>query len=551
VSKMISGTGVANLPIPGSKSAPKKFKGKYSDVRPFLRHYEQICARLSITEGKEKIENITQYCSRQVRLFLESLTSYDQEVADWEVFKNDFIKFFDAERDDKVYKKSHLQSYTRETRQKEMTKKLSVWRDYTRGFQTISGWLKKKKLLTDEEEAIEFWKGIPKEFRRVLEPWLLATDPNHDMTKPFKLADVSKKAETLLQHNRFDRDQVLSEDADEDDDDSDNEGDESDSESDDEKYGVLYFRACTMNPFVSSIVRPPRVGGPIQGSQNPGHPATGSNAINARPPMSCYGCGGTGHGINSCPEINALMTKGVIDRDQGGCLVMKDGSQIFQNQDKPFKVCKLVAKSTATKDGKHDVPPHLENAPLNPIDITEPQFEPNDDNAIMEDTELAEPKERPGNTEDQSRTNGKEHIPKADAGKRGPRKNLVQTQVDPWQVLAKVLNTPVTLPVREMLGVSKELTMHLQDILKFKLAPKGLVAAAFIPRMKGALIHLKMEVDKCPVTAIIDTRSQLNIVSQRIWKTHIRRPMDNTRSCQMNNANGGAGVLNGIVENIP
>lgn len=262
------------------------------------------------------------------------------------------------------------------------------------------------------------------------------------------------------------------------------------------------------------------------------------------------------------------------------------------------KVCKLVAKSTATKDGKHDVPPHLENAPLNvtnapqtsarlcgeqgpsipehrgdrvpprpnvpnddsgaepssraqPIDITEPQFEPNDDNAIMEDTELAEPKERPGNTEDQSRTNGKEHIPKADAGKRGPRKNLVQTQVDPWQVLAKVLNTPVTLPVREMLGVSKELTMHLQDILKFKLAPKGLVAAAFIPRMKGALIHLKMEVDKCPVTAIIDTRSQLNIVSQRIWKTHIRRPMDNTRSCQMNNANGGAGVLNGIVENIP
>ena len=93
----ISKTGIANLPIPGSKSAPKKFKGKYSDVRPFLRHYERICTRLSITDNKEKIENITQYWSRQVQFFLESLTSYDQSPADWEAFKKDIIKFFDAE----------------------------------------------------------------------------------------------------------------------------------------------------------------------------------------------------------------------------------------------------------------------------------------------------------------------------------------------------------------------------------------------------------------------------------------------------------------------
>ena len=108
----ISKTGIANLPIPGSKSAPKKFKGKYSDVHPFLCHYEQICTHLSITDNKEKIENITQYCSRQVQLFLESLTSYDQSPADWEAFKKDIIKFFDAEQDNQVYKKSDLQAYT-------------------------------------------------------------------------------------------------------------------------------------------------------------------------------------------------------------------------------------------------------------------------------------------------------------------------------------------------------------------------------------------------------------------------------------------------------
>ena len=185
---MITGTGIANLPIPGSKSAPKKFKGKYSEVRPFLRHYEQICTRLSITDDKEKIENITQYCSRQVRLFLESLASYDSSTPKWDTFKNDIIKFFDAERDDKVYKKSDLQAYTKSSRKRPITKNRSAWRTYTRGFQTISGWLKKKGYLTDNEEAIEFWKGIPKDFRKVLEPWLLATDPDHDMTKPFSLA---------------------------------------------------------------------------------------------------------------------------------------------------------------------------------------------------------------------------------------------------------------------------------------------------------------------------------------------------------------------------
>lgn len=115
---MIIGTGVANLPIPGSKSAPRKFKGKYSEVRPFLRHYEQICTRLNITDHKEKITNITQYCSRPVRLFLESLASYDQPPLNWDNFQNDIIKYFDAERDDKVYKKSNLQAYTRNYRRK-------------------------------------------------------------------------------------------------------------------------------------------------------------------------------------------------------------------------------------------------------------------------------------------------------------------------------------------------------------------------------------------------------------------------------------------------
>jgi hypothetical protein len=60
-----------------------------------------------------------------------------------------------------------------------------------------------------------------------------------------------------------------------------------------------------------------------------------------------------------------------------------------------------------------------------------------------------------------------------------------------------------------------------------------------------------MECDGNPIQAIIDTGSQLNIVSERICKSLIRRPIDYTTSISMNDANGGEGKLTGVVENVP
>ncbi|KAH9925198.1 uncharacterized protein B0H18DRAFT_1119623 [Fomitopsis serialis] len=146
---------------------------------------------------------------------------------------------------------------------------------------------------------------------------------------------------------------------------------------------------------------------------------------------------------------------------------------------------------------------------------------------------------------------GRTEPAKTEPQKRVPRQSQVQAQVDPWNVLAKALNAPVTLPVGEIFGISKEMSAHLQEVLKPKAPPKNIVAAAFGPRSKGALIYLRMEVDERPVTAIIDTGSQLNIASRKLWKTHLNRPMDIARLCQMNDANGGAGALRGLVENVP
>ena len=56
-------SGVAALPMPGSKTAPKKFKGKYNEVKPFIQHYERICVKLGIVNDRDMIDNLGQYCS--------------------------------------------------------------------------------------------------------------------------------------------------------------------------------------------------------------------------------------------------------------------------------------------------------------------------------------------------------------------------------------------------------------------------------------------------------------------------------------------------------
>ncbi|EPS92538.1 hypothetical protein FOMPIDRAFT_1137642, partial [Fomitopsis schrenkii] len=144
----------------------------------------------------------------------------------------------------------------------------------------------------------------------------------------------------------------------------------------------------------------------------------------------------------------------------------------------------------------------------------------------MEDSD---PEDQPSPTK-KSNSTPKPSNTKGETNKRVPRQNQVQAQVDQWQLLGKVLSTPVTLQVGEVFGMSKEMSHHLQEILKPVKSPaassKHVVATAFLPRTKGILIHLRMEIDDKPIMAIIDTGSQLNIASRRIWKTLIHRPMD-------------------------
>jgi hypothetical protein len=177
-----------------------------------------------------------------------------------------------------------------------------------------------------------------------------------------------------------------------------------------------------------------------------------------------------------------------------------------------------------------------------PIEVREREWDPANDEDLIEDLPQAK--------ESGSRTRSQPNTEKAiDRKKPTPRKSAVSAHVDPMAVLTQLLSTPVQLQVGEVLGISRELSGLLNDSIKLK-SGKPLVASSFVTRTRGVLIKLHMECDGIPVVAIIDTGSQLNIVSRNIWRNVIKRPMDIAKSLAMNDANGGEGILRGLVQHV-
>ncbi|CAL1712335.1 unnamed protein product [Somion occarium] len=712
--------GVIDLPIPGTKNAPKKFKGKYSEIKPFVQHYERLCLQKGVTDAQEKIENITQYCSRDAREFMEGLSSY--KSGNWDQFTRDLLEFYDAERDSKRYRPKDLVIYVKNWKSDHKTiRNLSSWKEYNRGFIKIAGWLKKEGKITEDTQAITFWKGIPKPFRHRLEARLLAKTPDHDLSNPFSMESIHKAAKALLQRNRFDREGYLSdgeddESEDEDSEDSDRDSESSDSDSDssdDEKiaqhvkklrkkrkekmsreklkkkkkseqeekpeakinksarptrkkekdseveelinqlnkmsledpaYAISYFRACRLDPLVADIVPKPNERHQRINAQPSGQFFNNSS----RPPMQRQM---PPHMDNAPTGDRRCFGCGIVSRDPAGCYVMANGQPIMKIAfDEPLATAavrlhptpqanfiavnhatieevtdedyqevgedgelsddegdgrnaawpvtrtpksttaarkekfegvlmpprkfldKRDEKTRSAKGNKENVLPRKKNFeyPSNgkipepvPVDVERDIPVDNHSDIIM-DEEL-------GMREPLGERNASKNLENHSPEKRIPRHSEIQAQVDRLNVLTKVLNTPVTLAVGEVFGMSKEMSTHLLDVLKPKPATKlqhvpkataalartsasfnsSAVSASFIARSRGTLIKLKMHCDNVPVDAIIDTGSQLNIAHEQIWKDVLARPMDKGRKISMSDANGGEGMLSGLVPNVP
>ncbi|KAG2120929.1 uncharacterized protein F5147DRAFT_741806 [Suillus discolor] len=149
------------LPYPGTKHAPPKFKGEFTQVKKFIKQYEKLYL----------CENVIQYCSTYVTDLIEVLESFFNY--NWTQLKADLMNNFDADHDTKRYKPKDLN--------KKQIRTLSEWKCYMRKFTIIGGWLKTHHKISSNDHATYLWK---------VEGRLIARDPLCDCTIPYSPTEI-------------------------------------------------------------------------------------------------------------------------------------------------------------------------------------------------------------------------------------------------------------------------------------------------------------------------------------------------------------------------
>ena len=372
-----------------------------------------------------------------------------------------------------------------------------------------------------------------------------------------------------------------------------------------------------MDKDITQFIPHPKVGSVA--NSNPTTQSSGasrSQVASNRGDIKCYGCGEQGHSLNFCPKIKELILNGIIKRDENNKYVMADGSFIQRGRDEPIatavqrhrstvqanfisfgpvvseteeesdsedeeafafpversdKVIKDArktrfegvfppskpewAKEKSSDKGKGKAKPKVVEKPsgMQPVEIQQPTFDPSkDEDIIMEDT--AKP------TSIQEKSSGKraqDSVPK-----RQPMQSKVSQHVQPMNILDRILNTPLTMSVGEVIGTSREITQCLQEVIKNKRqtvpttipkslsAPENVSAAVVNLQSKRPLIEIMMHCDGMPIKAIVDTGSMMNIVSEETYRNYIPRPCDRSETIGLLAANNSTGQLKGLVSNV-
>ncbi|KAJ8488094.1 hypothetical protein ONZ51_g3768 [Trametes cubensis] len=138
--------------------------------------------------------------------------------------------------------------------------------------------------------------------------------------------------------------------------------------------------------------------------------------------------------------------------------VIKDARKTrFEGVFPPAKPDWAKDKSSDKGKGKAKPKPAEKMSGMQPVEIHQPTFDPSkDEDIIMEDN--VKP------TTAQEKSSGKKS--QESAPKRQPMQSKVSQHVQPMNILDRILNTPLTMLVGEVIGTSGDITQCLQDVIK-------------------------------------------------------------------------------------
>jgi hypothetical protein len=226
---------VYDIPVRGSKDAPKTFTGKYNEVRLFIDHFERLIKKCRISSDSDRCDLLMLYCSTDVQNIIRTLDGY--EYRKWGVLRPQLLKFFDVDRVYQKYKLIDVKTYAARKRL-QTCYNLTQWRRYFLKFNTIAGGPLSKAHLNREDYNSYFLLGINPMLRQVLENRILQVNPRCDDDDQYTVAEINEAAEWHFRWNKYEtlmvRAAVLGEERDEDYSGEDSEEDSSDvsSESD-------------------------------------------------------------------------------------------------------------------------------------------------------------------------------------------------------------------------------------------------------------------------------------------------------------------------------
>ncbi|KAI9058100.1 hypothetical protein FKP32DRAFT_1582486 [Trametes sanguinea] len=204
LSSVSSSRSIVDMPVEGTKLAPRTFRGDPAQVEQFLRRFERL-AMLHNLSSREKCETVVDYCSRVVRETIQGFSAYRQFR--WEELKENIRVFWNADLEDKRFRIRDLQAFVARSK-KQPIQEMKDWRRYLRRFIRIAGWLQGQGKISDHDYAYYMWTGLYPPFRNRLEARLLLRDPSHDMATPFEPEEIRKAAEAILGVNRFDTERL-------------------------------------------------------------------------------------------------------------------------------------------------------------------------------------------------------------------------------------------------------------------------------------------------------------------------------------------------------
>ena len=356
----------------------------------------------------------------------------------------------------------------------------------------------------------------------------------------------------------------------------------------DPQYRLLYYKALKLDPDIASCVVQPslvataqsRITVPIQTPNRTSKTSTSS--ITNR---TCWGCGQQGHHLQECSSVLRYIEHGKIIKNNYGHFLDLKGQRITRQQDETWieafdTAIAQTHLATVNPEPQHDMyypmyyslPQMMQPAARNAYNPVQSLSANTKDRLKKEAPKIVRPdnaidniirsrydpicEPRPVLQEVASPTSRNISRPPLDTQvSSDPDISSIPRIPSPTVIAKKILDTPLTFTIEEILGSSSELQNQLSQAQKnvppvqpVQPAPDS-VQVHVVQEAKEESIYFPMLCDNVLIDFHLDLFSDLNLLSEDVWRS-LNIPLDEDLPRTICTPKGETQIILGRVDDL-